>query len=206
MSQVKLGLLGALLVCSAGCASIAPPSAGVAPVTPPPNVVTVAPPPSPTAVPGGLRACAHGDVGVGAVRWAGATATVQGIFVVYDTGSEPCWIAGPVVVAILASGAPLAIEVRARPDSTSDPVSLLPGLGEPKVGDVAVPGRAIVEIFWSNWCSQDAIRSAALRVSVPEIGSFDVPLAQLTPPRCDSPGSPSVLTVGPLTSERAGAN
>lgn len=182
------------LLCA--CSTLPP---TVSPASPNPGESHVASPLlTPTAVPGTVRHCGAGDVGVGRVSWQGATATMAGGFELFATGSEACSVGGRVVVELRdAEGVPLPIQVHQMP-VVAPPVILLPNLGTPRPDDAPVVGRADVLIYWSNWCGASFTGSGTLRASIPDVGVIDASFGPLSAPRCDAPGSPSVIDIGPV--------
>jgi hypothetical protein len=146
-----------------------------------------------------VRACDAGEVAIGAVSWQGATATMAGGFVIFGTGEDPCSISGRVDVELRGHGdQPLAITVEHLASTAMAPVVLLPNLGPPTVDDGNRAGRAGIRLFWTNWCGSTPLGALTLVASIPRVGSVAAPAALLSPPRCDAPGRPSVLAVGPI--------
>jgi hypothetical protein len=153
----------------------------------------------PTPVQGTVRSCLQGEVGIAAVWWQGATATLAGGFAIYASGSEPCSVAGTIGIEIRdASGHVLAIHVNQLQPGASVPVVLLPNLGTPSPDDGMVTGRAEVLMYWTNWCGPSFDGSGTLTASIRDVGTVEAPFGRLSPPRCDSPDSPSVIAVGPI--------
>jgi hypothetical protein len=188
-------LLG--LVALAGCAPTLTPTGALATSSPVPPSVG----PTPTPV---VRACRAGEVGAGAVWWAGATAEMAGGFALYDLGPESCTIGGRVAVELRdAFGKPLAIDVRQLDAPEPDPVVLLPGLGTPTLDDGAVGGRAGVQVFWVNWCGADRSATGRLVVTIPGVGALITSAFDLHPPRCDAPGAHSTMSIGPIVPQLA---
>jgi hypothetical protein len=189
----------AAFVLLAGCSSISP-TVSPAPLTSPsPTAAAVTP--TDTAIPDSVRACNAGDVALGRISWQGATATMAGGFELVGTGSEPCTVAGrPAVELLDASGKPLAIQVQELP-GISLPVVLLPNLGTPRPDDGPVAGRADVLLYWTNWCGVDLTGHGTLRASIPGVGVLQGAFDQLSTPRCDAPGAPSVMSIGPIVAQ-----
>ncbi|MGH7733741.1 MAG: hypothetical protein ACREOE_08620 [Gemmatimonadales bacterium] len=168
----------------------------------PPPVAVASPTRGPSPAPSTTAAthpCQAGEVGAGAVWWTGATATQAGGFVLFDVGPAACSIGGRVAVQLLdRGGTPLPIEVRPFETSAPTDVTLLPDLGVPNANDNPTPGRAGVETFWTNWCGPLPLGSGTLVVTIPGIGQLTASFAGLSAPRCDAPGSLSILEVSPI--------
>jgi hypothetical protein len=169
--------------------------------------ISVAPTPSaaaaaPSAAP---RACRAGDVAAGPVWWTGATASMAGGVGLYGVGHDACWIAGRVGVELRdASGHALPLEVQPLGTAAPSEVVLLPGLGAPTLGGGQVAGRAGLQTSWRNWCGKLPLGPGTVVVTVPGVGPVTAVADDLHPPRCDAPGSPSVLQVGPIIPQPAG--
>lgn len=184
-----------------GCSPIVPPSEGTFSTPAASTIVSDGrnSTPSPTPVPGAVRSCLEGDVGIAAVWWQGATATLAGGFAIYSTGSEPCSVAGTVSVEIRdARDHLLPIRVNQLQPGASIPVVLLPNLGTPSPEDGPVTGRAEVLMYWTNWCGPAFDGNGTLTASIRDVGAVKAPFGSPSPPRCDSPDSPSVIAVGPI--------
>ena len=126
---------------------------------------------------------------------------MAGGFELVATGTAPCTVAGRAAVELLdASGHLLAIELHQMP-GVSVPVVLLPNLGTPLPDDGPVAGRADVVLYWTNWCGADFVGSGTLRASISGVGVLQGQFEQLSAPRCDAPGAPSLMDVGPIVSQ-----
>lgn len=123
---------------------------------------------------------------------------MAGGFELFGTGSEACSVGGRVVVELRdAQGVLLPIQVHQIP-GVAPLVILRPSLGTPRPEDAPVVGRADVQIYWSNWCGASFSGSGTLSASIPEVGVIDAAFGPLSAPRCDAPGRPSVIDIGPV--------
>lgn len=147
---------------------------------------------------GAVRPCAQRDLAIGSVYWTGATAEMAGGFTVLNFGSSNCRIAGRASsLSILdPAGTPLKIEVKQfEPGAEGDVVILAPSAPNgPATPDGSGTGA---QVFWTNWCGPWS-RAGTLVVSFPNVGSVRASFQNLSAPRCDSPGRPSTLEVGPV--------
>jgi hypothetical protein len=124
------------------------------------------------------------------VFYDGETGSLAGWITFRNTGAT-CALTGRPRLQILRGSAP----VRER-------VAVLPGEGpssttpRPSYSPAALPpGRtATVEGVWSNWCGRAP--PTGVRVTVPSGGS--VVLRLKLRPRCDAPGEPTSVAVGPF--------
>ncbi len=196
MVHVLVGAAVAIIVAACGPATSPaslPPS--VSPALPsaatsfPAESQSVAP-----ASPVALRLCRPGEVVIGSVWWTGATAEMAGGFTLLDIGPSPCQVGGrPTAFSMLdQSGRPLALHVESfEPGQGDGGLVLLVPTG-PASTDPLHPGPTGVQVFWTNWCG-DWAREGTLVVSLPQIGELRAPISNLSAPRCESPGQPSVV-------------
>jgi hypothetical protein len=206
MRRFAVLVLAPILVLAACSTRVASPSAGapatsratpdqgasILPTTTPPTESLVA-----------ARACAAGEVAIGTVAWTGATAEMGGGFTLVDVGPNACQVGGrPTSVAILGPGGrPLALNVEPfEPDLDPGLMLLLPETGAVP-SEALYPGQTGVQLFWTNWCGAWS-RFGTLVVSMPGLGVLRAPIVDLSAPRCDASGQPSVLQVGPVITPR----
>lgn len=186
---LRLAVLGVATVLGACTAT----NETAPPVTP---AVSVDPFPSPSAPVVAARWCGPGDVTIGDVWWTGATAEMGGGFTLLDVSPRACNVAGrPTSLSILdRSGHPLALKVEGFAPEQGTPVivTLRPTAPTPTDAQVPEPG---VQLSWTNWCGSWS-RSGVLVVSLPRVGELRAPIRDLSAPRCDAPGQPSVVEVG----------
>ena len=150
------------------------------------------------ALPPDVLPCATDDLSA-IVAWQDDAGSLAGSLVVTNVGETTCAIEElPLVFALLdGRGQRLPIEVSVAPGDThlSAPVMLR-------------PGEQISErLVWRNWCGGPV--QAPLTMQVVQKGSAGTAIAdvgdpaagnQAMTPRCDVPGSPSTLVVGPMPS------
>ena len=116
-----------------------------------------------------------------------------------NVGSGRCSLRGRPEVRLLSTGGdvldvdirrarPLGVE--GRPRTRGFPVVVI----EPKQ-------RADVGLFWGNWCDGATFDDNRLvvRLELPREGGALTARARVSTPRCDAPGSASVLAVQPFT-------
>jgi hypothetical protein len=148
--------------------------------------------------------CSPADV-IGSARWQGATGSLAGGLRLVNIGSGPCTLPGsPAVQLVDTQGRALQVALRTAPDLCEKPRGAAGCQAQPAV--VVQPSeQAFVRFVWQNWCgptpSGPITLTATLSaqqslVSVPILDADGTPSA--VAPRCDEPGSPSTLTLGPL--------
>jgi len=139
-----------------------------------------------------VRQCGQGDVAIGSVDWTGATAAMAGGFTLVNTSQSACTVGGrPTSFAILdPAGHSLGLTV--VPFGNDDGLVVV----QPQSG--ATVTNAGVQLFWTNWCGEWK-RAGTIAVSLPHLAKLTAPITGLSAPRCDSPGSPSVVEVSPVT-------
>lgn len=133
----------------------------------------------------------------------GATGSLVGGAVLTNIGRAKCSLRGRVAVKFVRGSADrtnwTVVAGKAQPRDRSavyDRDSSLRALA---------PGRAAyVPIWWSNWCPPGTVETSggvppdALIIGLPHgRGSLELPVSRA--PRCDAPGNPSTIVVGPLT-------
>ncbi|HEY2887926.1 MAG TPA: DUF4232 domain-containing protein [Candidatus Limnocylindrales bacterium] len=159
--------------------------------------------PPAAASPVAIGPCQPGDVAIGSVWWTGATAEMEGGVSLIDVGSTPCQVGGrPSGFQMLdRRGQPLDLEVKPlAPDMEEGLVLLLPQ-DEPASSEALFPGQTGVAVSWTNWCGRWD-RQGTLVMTLPGLGQLRAPFIGLSAPRCDTPGAPSVIQVGPVITPR----
>lgn len=195
-----------VLVCSAGAAgsvpsaspSILPAATSGEPPSAAPTETLAAP------TPFAIGLCHPGEVAIETVYWGGTTAEMGGGATLVDVGSQPCEVGGrPTKVRILdRRGQPLDLEVEPFNDDLQvGNVLVLPDDPDPAPSEALFPGQVGIQLYWTNWCGTWS-REGTLVLTLPVVGELRAPFAGLSAPRCNTPGAPSVLQVGPVITPR----
>jgi hypothetical protein len=154
---------------------------------------------SPTPAPSGA-ACRADQLAAGNAGWGGATGSLLGGFLVWNTSVTPCDIEGSPSVAIVdGAGHALKIVESTMPSPPSQPIVLTPGQSAPPVNEDSPSGLASETFQWFNWCGTAPKAPLSLAVTLNDIGVLRLHLllgaGDTSAPRCDEPASPSTLTV-----------
>jgi hypothetical protein len=154
--------------------------------------------PPPPVVPPVARPCRLAQLRVSGadqregVFFNGATGSLVG-WVSYRNEGRACSMLGRPRVRLV--GGPFAtVRQRQKPLQL---VAFSPDVLPPPFSTRALPHArtAIVQIWWSNWCASQP--PSAVELTLPSGGSVRLKVAQA--PRCDAPGSPSMVSVGTFT-------
>jgi hypothetical protein len=117
----------------------------------------------------------------------GATGSLAGGVILTNRGARPCSLLGPIRARFLGgvdrSGVRTTALARLRPEPAT-----YPSLRSLRTGE-----SAFVDIWWSNWCGTPPPARLALTLPAGELQ-----LRVEGSARCDTPGRPSTLGVGPL--------
>lgn len=120
----------------------------------------------------------------------GATGSLAGGVSLRTKGAEPCSLRGRLQVRFLDGSDPAGVDL-----TTLAPQRPEPGVPVPSLRALRPGESAFVRIWWSNWCGEPTPTTLGLRL--PSGDEIDLALGKAAP-RCDAPGSPSSLAVGPL--------
>jgi hypothetical protein len=118
-----------------------------------------------------------------------ATGSLAGGVLLRNRRAEPCSLRGRLDVRFLDGLDPAGVDL-----STLAPQRPEPGVPVPSLRALRPAESAFVRIWWSNWCGEPA--PTTLRLRLPSGDEIDLALGKGAP-RCDAPGSPSSLAVGP---------
>ena len=179
---------------SASSSPSATPSSTVIPWSPetPDPFVTPAPAKLPDAAP-----CRVDQVSAGLAGWQGATGSMVGGFLLWNTSRQPCRLAGRPSVAILdAAGHRLSVTDLPAPSPTAQPLVLPADQPTPVLHAEATEGLALVTLQWFNWCGVPPIGPLSLAIELPEGGVLRTPVVMGGIPRCDAPSGGSSISVG----------
>lgn len=150
--------------------------------------------PAPTQLPD-ARPCRADQLSAFA-GWEGATGSMLGSFLVWNTSPEPCRLAGvPSVAFVDAAGHRL--KVTDVPDArvAARPLVLSAGQRAPVLHEEAPAGLASVTFQWFNWCGSLPAGPLRMAITLPEGGVVRTPGVVGGSPRCDAPTAGSSLTV-----------
>jgi hypothetical protein len=164
--------------------------------------------PQPSTAGSGPLACSAADVEAVASQWVGATGQMQGAVVFRNRTDRPCELVGfPRVELGDAEGLTLVAPTEpfnvAPPEPVvlapgGEPIALVPG-ASPAAADGARPGQAIVRFLFGNSCTPLAAPIASIVVTLPgDTTKLYLRTRLPSPPRCDAPGRPPSLAVGPF--------
>lgn len=155
-------------------------------------------PPTPTPVLD-APACRADQLDAGDAGWAGATGSLLGGFLIWNTSSEPCRLEGrPSVGIVDAAGRPLDVTAVPAPSPSARPILLGPRQPVPLLNHEAPGGLASETLQWFNWCGPSPKQPLSLTVTLPEDGVLHVPVVFFGgggTPRCDAPTARSEMTV-----------
>ena len=184
-----------LLAVATGCGALVPP----------PDSADV---PQPSTAGSGPIACTAADVEAVASQWGGATGQVQGAVVLRNRTARPCELVGfPRVELGDAEG--LTLVAPTEPFNVapaeaivlapgSEPIALVPDVS-PAAADGTRPGQAIVQFLFGNLCTPLPAPIGSIVVTLPGDNTKLYLRTRLpSPPRCDAPGRPPSLAVGPF--------
>lgn len=151
--------------------------------------------PAPTEPPD-AAACRVDQVSAGVAGWQGATGSMAGGFLIWNTSQEPCRLAGRPSIAIRdASGQELAVTNVPAPEPPVLPIVLPAKQPAPVLFEEAPAGLAQVTIQWFNWCGADPAEPMSLAITLPEGGVLQAPVVMGGVPRCDEASTGSSLSV-----------
>lgn len=181
-----------------------PSSQGVGAIVPW-SSATPAPPSTPSApVTLDAPACRADQLAGGDAGWGGATGSLLGRFLIWNTSASPCRVVGsPSVVIVDGAGRSLKATDVTAPTPSARPIVLGPRQSAPAVGLEPASGLASDTLQWFNWCGASPRGPLSLAVTLPEGGVLHLPVvgygvttsaAPITP-RCDEPAMPSTVTV-----------
>lgn len=181
-----------------------PSSQGVAMIVPW-SSATPAPPPTPTAPPTpDAPTCRADQLAAGDAGWGGATGSLLGGFLVWNTSASPCRLLGsPSVVIVDGAGRSLKVADVTVPNPSAKPIVLGPRQSAPAFGLEPASGLASETLQWFNWCGASPKGPLSLAVTLPEGGVLHLPVVvngettfvAPSTPRCDEPTIPSTVTV-----------
>jgi len=168
-------------------------SAGIVPwssETPRPFVT-----PAPTQLPDAAP-CRVDQVSAGVAGWQGATGSMLGGFLIWNTSGEPCRLTGRPSIAIRdATGHRLAVTNVPSPEPPVLPIVLPANQPAPVLFEEAPGGLARVTIQWFNWCGADPPAPMSLAITLPEGGVLQAPVVTGGVPRCDEASTDSSVSV-----------
>jgi hypothetical protein len=125
----------------------------------------------------------------------GATGSLAGGVSLRNRAGTPCSLRRRVEVRFLDGSDPAGVRL-----TRFAPQRLEPGVAMPSLRALGPGESAFVPIWWSNWCGEPSPTRLGLRLPSGDV----IELALGTgAPRCDAPGSPSLLGVGPVEPRRA---
>ena len=217
----RLPIIGSVVLLVAGCVAGGGPSVRQAasmsdiPTAASPSVSYVAgiipwsselpaPPSMPfaTSIPD-APACQADQLGAGNAGWGGATGSLLGGFLIWNTGDAPCVVQGDPTIAIVdAAGRSLKIDHAIVPIPAAQRVILRPRQSAPPLNQEPPTGLASDTFQWFNWCASAPNSPLTLAVTLPEIPALRLPIVfaggDTSAPRCDDTASPSTMTVSPF--------
>jgi hypothetical protein len=163
-----------------------------------------APPSAPTATPIlDAPVCQAEHLAAGDAGWGGATGSLLGGFLVWNTGESPCVVQGDPTIAIVdVAGHSLKINHATVPSPAAQRVVLRSRQSAPVLNQEPPPGLASETFQWFNWCASAPKGPLSLAVALPESPALRLPIAfaggDTSAPRCDDTASPSTMTVSPF--------
>ena len=155
--------------------------------------------PAPTNAPA-ANGCKVEDVSASA-GLGGASGSMLGWVLLWNTSREPCALTGQLSVAIFdGPGHRLKIKGIPDPDPVAGPIVLPASQSAPVLGRDPQAGLASVEFQWSNWCATPPRGPLSLAITLPEGGVLDTPVVEIgsEAPRCDVSSADSTVSIGPL--------
>ena len=154
-----------------------PSSQGVAAIVPW-SSATPAPPPTPTAPPTpDAPTCRADQLAAGDAGWGGATGSLLGGFLVWNTSASPCRLLGsPSVVIVDGAGRSLKVADVTVPNPSAKPIVLGPRQSAPAFGLEPASGLASETLQWFNWCGASPKGPLSLAVTLPEGGVLHLPV------------------------------
>lgn len=199
---------------TAGSATKEPPASPSPTLTTPPSQVVAAivpwssatPAPPPTMEPAtpapDAPTCRADQLAADDAGWGGATGSLLGGFLVWNTSGSPCRLEGVPSIAILdATGRALKVTVGTAPGAPAQPILLGPHQSAPVLYQEAPAGLASITFQWFNWCAAAPTGSLSLAVTLPGGGVLHLPVAlngstggEASMPRCDDASAPSTMT------------
>jgi hypothetical protein len=148
------------------------------------------------AAPSDAAACAVDQVSAGVAGWQGATGSMLGGFLIWNTSGEPCRLTGRPSIAIRdATGHRLAVTNIPAPEPPLRPIVLPANQPAPVLFEEAPGGLAQVTIQWFNWCGADPAEPMSLAITLPEGGVLQTPVVMGGVPRCDEASTGSSVSV-----------
>lgn len=225
MNRRRLAI-GSVVLLVAGCvatggtpgtgpATKEPPAAAPTPTTPlgsdvagivPWSSEAPAPPATPPATPTPVtQTCRVDQLAAGDAGWGGATGSLLGGFLIWNTSGSPCRLEGlPSVAIVDATGRSLKVTEGATPSPPGQPIVLGPRQSAPALHQEPPSGLASETFQWFNWCGASPKGRLSLAVTLPEGGVLHVPVVfsgasagggGTGTPRCDDAAMPSTMTV-----------
>jgi len=212
--MTRLCLLSAALLLVAGCAGGASPSpfdqatssASASPTPGEPafteivawSSATPLPYMTPTAtLPPEASACRADQVSAGHAGWQGATGSMLGGFLIWNTSAEPCRLTGRPSVAILdRAGHRLNVIDVPISSPAVQPIVLSAHQPVPVLYEDVPGGLGTVMVQWFNWCATSPIEPLSLAITLPTGGVLHAPVVMGSTPRCDAPSAGSTMSVG----------
>jgi hypothetical protein len=163
-----------------------------------------APPSTPSATPiPDAPSCQADQLDAGNARWGGATGSLLGGFLVWNTGDAPCVVQGDPTIAIVdAAGRSLKIDHATVPSPAAQRVVLRPRQSAPALNQEPPIGLASETFQWFNWCASAPKSPLSLAVTLTESPAVRLPIVfaggDTSAPRCDDTAAPSTMTVSPF--------
>jgi hypothetical protein len=160
--------------------------------------------PQPTVAPiRDAAACRLDQIAAGNAGWGGATGSLLGGFLVWNTDSSPCQIQGVPAVAIVdAAGRALKVSTVTARSSPAQGIVLGSRQSAPALHQEPPPGLASETLQWFNWCGTTPKGPLSLAVTVTGAALLRLPIVfaggDTSAPRCDDPTAPSTMTVAPF--------
>ena len=169
------------------------------------SAATPAPPPTPTASPTpDAPTCRADQLAAGDAGWGGATGSLLGGFLVWNTSASPCQLLGfPSVAIVDGGGRSLKVARVTIPNPPAKPIVLGLRQSAPALGLEPASGLASETLQWFNWCGASPKGRLSLAVTLPAGGELHVPVVvngettfvAPSTPRCDEPAMPSTVSV-----------
>jgi hypothetical protein len=144
--------------------------------------------------------CRVGQLVGGDAGWEGATGSLLGGFLIWNTSGEPCRLeGGPSVKIVDAAGRPIDVTAVADSSPSARPIVLRARQPVPVLFEEAPIGLASVRLQWFNWCGPAPKEPLRLLATLPGGGVLRVPVVfGGGTPRCDASTAPSMLSVAPF--------
>ncbi len=155
---------------------------------------------SPTSSPAASApACTAPQLAIGDVAWQGATGSMMGGFVVWNTSDTPCMLVGTPRVDVLdASGRDLHVANHPMPSAAPSAFTLPAHQPAPVLFRPPPAGLGSVEVQWWNMCGTVADGPLSVVVTLPAGGVLRSEVGYGGEPPCVTPSGGSVMIVGPF--------